>query len=246
MPMIHAITGKAIGSGGLGLASKVMDSRLGLEMMYSFIIIACSIMIYFGTRELYELSKHKGIKYFRKSFLFFAIAYGFRSLIKYVTLNLDIPRILEVYPRAFYFGLGKFTLLVFMYFSAMAIFYLLYSVIWEKCEKQKFKTIPFHILAIIIAIITTHFANTIIYLGINLFLLMFLILTFKLSKKQHTKKKKSSLHVIYTLMFFFWTINILDILIPDFLRTFQLIMYMFSAGIFLSMLYKVLRKTGSS
>ena len=196
--------------------------------------------------ELYSLSKHKGIEYFRKSFLFFAIAYGFRSLIKYITLNLDIPRILEVYPRAFYFGLGKFTLLVFMYFSAMAVFYLLYSVIWEKCEKQRFKTTPFHVLAIIIALISTHFPNPLVYLGINLFLLLFLILTFKLSKKQHANKKKSGLHVIYTLMFFFWTTNILDILIPNFLKTFQLLMYMFSAGIFLSMLYKVLRKAGAA
>ena len=38
------------------------------EILYSFVIIFCSLMIYFGTKELYELSGHKGIKYFRYSF----------------------------------------------------------------------------------------------------------------------------------------------------------------------------------
>ena len=240
--MMH--TGRAAGLAS-GLMTKAMSPNVSLEMFFSFVIIACSLMIYFGTKELYELSRHKGIKYFRMSFLFFAIAYGIRSIIKYITLNLNIPRILDLNPRLFYFEIGEFTLFVFMYFSAMAVFYLLHSVIWERCEKKKFKTYPFHILAILIAVITTRFANSIVYLTINLILLLFLVLTFKLSKKQN-HKKNSSLHVIYTLMFFFWSINILDILIPNFLKVFQMLIYMLSSGIFLAMLYKVLKKAGAS
>ena len=46
---------------------------IGAEIIYSFVIIVCSLMIYFGTREIYNLSSYKGIKYFRQAFLLFAI-----------------------------------------------------------------------------------------------------------------------------------------------------------------------------
>ena len=55
---------------------------MGAELIYSFVIILCSLLIYFETKELYELSSHKGIKYFRRSFLFFGIAYFVRYFIK--------------------------------------------------------------------------------------------------------------------------------------------------------------------
>ena len=44
MPIIQVATGKAIGSSvGFGLAIKAVEPGIGLEMMYSFIIIACSL-----------------------------------------------------------------------------------------------------------------------------------------------------------------------------------------------------------
>jgi len=43
----------------------------GTELIYSFVIMLCSLMVFFGTKQIYELSSHKGIKYFRLAFLFF-------------------------------------------------------------------------------------------------------------------------------------------------------------------------------
>src|SRR3989339_748726 len=74
MPINH-ITGNAIM--GKQMISQFASCGFMLEILYSFVIIVCSLMIYFGTKELYELSSHKGIKYFRLSFLFFAIFYYF-------------------------------------------------------------------------------------------------------------------------------------------------------------------------
>ena len=68
------MTGRVIGQGfGQGLG-KLINLNIGTEIVYSFVIIVCSLMIYFGTKELYKLTSHKGIKYFRQSFLFFAFA----------------------------------------------------------------------------------------------------------------------------------------------------------------------------
>ena len=64
------------------IARNLINPSFGTEIMYSFIIIMCSLIIYFSTREMYELSSYKGLKYFRLAFLFFAVAYFFRSFIQ--------------------------------------------------------------------------------------------------------------------------------------------------------------------
>jgi len=139
------------------------------------------------------------------------------------------------------------TLIVFMYFSSMAIFYLLYSVMWKKWNGNSKKIYLFHLLAFIIALSSILFRNPFVYLGMNLLLLFFVIFTFYVSYKQSKQKRtKHNLHVIYTLLFSFWTLNVIDILIPEFFQMFQLFIYIASLIIFLIMLYKVLKKAGSN
>jgi len=214
--------------------------NLEIEIFYAFTIILCSLMIYFGTKELYSLSNHKGLKYFRLSFLFFALAYFFRSFIKLSLITLNQM------PMEFRINLEQLTFMLFIYFSSMAIFYLLYSIIHKRLSKKPKTILIFHALAILIAIITITIRSPTLHLIINIALLAFVILTFYLSKRQKTKKQKNNLHIIYTLMTIFWTINVLDILIPNFFKTIQLIIYLASLSIFLTMLYKVLKKVGPS
>ncbi|MFH1592515.1 MAG: hypothetical protein ABIB47_04070 [Candidatus Woesearchaeota archaeon] len=214
----------------------------GVELIYSFVIIVCSLMVYFGTKELYGLSSHKGIKYFRQAFLFFAIAYFFRSLIKFLLIFFNVRAIFDFSPRAF----GILTLFLFMYFSSMAVFYLLYSVMWKKWDGNSKKVYLFHLLALVIAFGSTISMNLQLRLGLNIFLFIFVAFVVYIAYKNSREKKKGyNLYVIYTLLFAFWILNILDILIPNFLQTFQLFIYLASSGIFLLILYKVLKKTGS-
>ncbi|MBT6735338.1 hypothetical protein HN706_03110 [Candidatus Woesearchaeota archaeon] len=243
---MNQFTGKMVGEGIGQSFGKFTSIGFGTEIIYSFIIISCSLMIYFGTKDLYELSEHKGIKYFRLTFLFFALAYFFRSFIKFVLIYFNSGQIRDIYSGIFYFGLGKITLFIFMYFSSMAIFYLLYSVMWKKWARNSKKIYLFHLLAFAIAISTIIFRNHSVYLCVNFLLLIFVVFTYYISRKQiNQKKRKHNLHIIYTLIFFFWIINILDILIPNFFQTFQLFIYLASSGIFLIMLYKVLKKVGT-
>ena len=244
MPINH-ITGNAIM--GKQMISQFASCGFMLEILYSFVIIVCSLMIYFGTKELYELSSHKGIKYFRLSFLFFAIAYFFRSFIKFVVIYFNIESIFNFSPKTFGILFGSATMFVFMYFSAMAIFYLLYSVMWKKLEKSPNKIYLFHFFAFIISLITIIFMNPFVYLWMNLLLLSCVIFIYYLSRKQSKiKKSKHNLHIIYTLLFSFWVLNIIDILIPTFFKTFQLFIYLASIFLFLLMLYKVIKKTGAN
>jgi hypothetical protein len=224
-----------------------IELGFGTEIIYSFVIIVCSLMIYFGTKEIYELSSYKGIKYFRQAFLFFAIAYFFRSFIKFILLYFNASQILDIRHYASGFIFSQLTVGFFMYFSAMAIFYLLYSVMYKKWNGDSKKIYFFHALAFVIALINMIFGSSLVYFGINFLLLIFVILTFFISRKQSKRKNsKHNLHVIYTLLFSFWILNIIDILIPSFFRTFQLLIYLASLGIFFVMVYKVLKRTGSS
>lgn len=214
----------------------------GVELLYSFVIIVCSFMIYFGTKELYELSSYKGIKYFRQAFLFFAIAYFFRSFIKLILEYFSIREIFEFSPRVF----GAFTLFLFIYFSSMAIFSLLYSVMWKKWNGKSKKVYLFHGIALAVALTSILSRDPFVHLGLNILLLLFVVFIVCMAyKSSKSKTKGHNLYFIYLLLFFFWILNIIDIVIPAFLQTFKLFIYLISSGIFLLILYRVLKKAGN-
>ena len=221
------ISGRVIGQSlGQGLG-RFANSGIGGEIIYSFVIIVCSLMIYFGTKELYKLSSHNGIKYFRQSFLFFALAYFFRSFIKIILLYFGKSELMNFLPI-----FGSVTLFIFMYCSSIAIFYLLYSVMWKRW-KSKSTIYLFHIIALILATTIPLFRNHTIYFLINILLFIFIASTVYLSYKQSSKKKSHNLYIIYLMLFIFWIFNIIDVLVPSFLQTFQLFIYLISLGIFL-------------
>ncbi len=222
----------------LGLA----PPGFGSEIIYSFVIIVCSLMIYHATKEMYELSSYKGINYFRKAFLFFAIAYFFRSFIKLALSYFNVREIFDFSPRIF----GFLTLLIFMYASSMAIFYLAYSVMWKKWNHSKLKIYLFNILAVIIAFIGLSMRTPAAYLFLNIILLVFVSFILSIAyKDSRNKRKGKNLFIIYMLMFIFWILNVIDILIPRFLEFYQMIIYLVSILLFMTILYKVLKKSGN-
>lgn len=227
--------------GGQGLG-KILKAGLPAEFIYSFAIIVCSLMIYFGTKEIYQLSSHKGIKYFRQAFLFFAFAYFFRSFLKIIIIYFNFHGIIQICPR---FIIGSVLLFLFLYFGSMAVFYLLYSVLWKKLSH--YTLYLFHLIAFMIAIFSVLLDNPFVYLGVNIILFVFILISvYILYKESRGKgKKKLNLCTIYFLLLFFWLLNIIDILIPAILQSFQIFIYIISLGIFLLILYKVLKKVGS-
>ena len=213
--------------------------EIGLQLIYSFVIIICSLMIYYGTREMYELSSYKGIKYFRQAFLFFAIAYFFRYFIQFILIFFDVHNAFDS-SRLIFLG----SMLIFIFFSALAIFYLLYSIMWKNSNKYKMSL--FYILAFVIALIGTIFRGILIALILNfLILIAALAVLFIAYKESKNKKKGEGLFTIYVLLSLFLVLNVIDILIPKFLQMYQLIIYCASILIFMLILYKVIKKIGN-
>lgn len=215
---------------------------IGAEIIYSFVIILCSLMIYFGTKELYDLSSYKGIKYFRQAFLFFAIAYFCRFIIQFIVMSFNIHEILEIYPLS----LGYLALFVFMYLSSISIFYLIYSMSWKKFKDKSKTPFVFHSIAILIALASIFFRNEIFYIGLNVVLLVSAVILVAIASynQKHKLKKKDNLLMTYLLLFIFFILNVFNILVPIFLESLKLVIYLVSLGIFLTILYKVLKKSG--
>lgn len=214
----------------------------GAELIYSFVIIICSLMIYFATKEMYELSSYKGIKYFRQSFLFFAIAYFFRYSIMYFMILFNLNDILDISPAY----LGMLSLYVFLYSSSMAIFYLLYSVMWKRWNHSIVKIYSFNLAAIVIALMGTIFRGFETDLIVNIILLAFILFILSVAYKDSKNKQKGkNLFIIYLLLSIFLFLNVVNVLIPRFLELYRLIIYIISILLFMIILYKVLKKTGN-
>lgn len=219
------------------IMAQLLTASIGLEIIYSFVIIVCSLMVYYGTREIYELTNHKGIKYFRLSFLFFAIAYFFRSFIKLLVYFFGVSAIREI-PQF----ISPLTLFIFIYASSMAVFYLFYSTV---CKNWENKSYLFHIFAVIISIIIL-FSNDAawLYLGVNLFLFLLLAVGIYLVHLSNKGSKKNKFFIVYILLFAFWLLNVVDILLPNLISSYQLTVYLISLGIFMLILFKVLKRAG--
>jgi hypothetical protein len=213
--------------------NEVMRAGLGMEIIYSFIIILLALMIYFGTKKIYNLSSHKGIKYFRLSFLFFAIAYFCRSFIKFIISIFNSGHIWNFAHKLF----GLISLALLIYFSTLAIFYLAYSIFWKKANKNFIYYI--HIIAAAIAILSLITMNPLFHLVIQVGLFILIAAVAYLAHK-----RKTNMYRIYILIFIFWIINVLDILIPNVFRGAQLAIYLASIAVFALVTYKVLRKVG--
>ncbi len=238
-------TGRVIFEGFAGQQLRdLFGMGIGAELFYSFIIIVCSLMIYFETKELYELSAYKGINYFRQSFLFFAIAFFFRGFIKFLVIYFNLNGIIYLSPITF--GItGLITQLFFVYFSSMAIFYILYSVMWKKWNSNFYRIYLFHGFAFLIALFSILSKNPLVYLGLNLFLLLVFLFVVYLSYQEKSQRKKGhNLYLIYILLSIFWILNIIDTLIPKFLQGFQLFIYIISTFVFLLILCRVTKNLG--
>ncbi len=219
----------------------IMDMGMLLELFYSSIIIMSSLMIYLATKEIHDLSGHRGIGYFRNAFLFFAIAFFFRFMTRYLITELNIARFLNIHPVF----LAIATSFVFLYASTMAMFYLIYSLMWERIDKDHKWVSLLHVLALLIAGISIlSIENVMILLVVQAIVFLFIAMeSYRSYAKSRRKRKIFNTYVIYYLLFVFWILNIIDILIPNFLQFTQVVVYIASAVTMLMILYKVLRKT---
>jgi hypothetical protein len=177
-------------------------TKLGAELGYTLIVVFLCFMIYFKTREIYDLSKHEGINYFRITFLFFALAYIFRFLHIFsilVNLTFDNDLLMDV------FRIFPFSLVLNGYFSTLAILSLIYSIIWKKLHIRH-TLLLFNAIAILISCIAFISRSPSILILAQAVLLIFTII---LACYFYIRSRKfSQLFILYVLFLLFWVVNL--------------------------------------
>ena len=165
------------------------------------IVVFLCFMIFFKTREIYDLTKHKGIKYFRITFLFFGLAYLFRFL---SILLILIKITFDIYSSVYIFKI--FTMVFVGYFSTMAILSLTYSTIWKKLQ-IKHTLLLFNVIAVLISCIALISRSHSLLILSQAVLLSFTII---MATRMHSKSRKvSQVFILYILFFLFWIVNLI-------------------------------------
>ncbi len=180
-------------------------TRLASELGYTLIIVFLCFMIHFKTREIYNLTKHEGIYYFRITFLFFGLAYIFRFV---ELLSMFVSPISDNNFLRDIFTIFPFPLVFEGYLSTLAILSLTYSVIWKKLSLQH-TLVLFNAIAILISGIAFISRSAFLLLLVQALLLIFTII---MACYFYMRSGKfSQLFVLYALFLLFWIVNLLTL-----------------------------------
>ncbi len=177
--------------------------EFSIDVAFTLIAVIFCFLIYFKTRESYELTKYEGIKYFRGAFFFFGLSYLLRFFLSLVILSkiafdFILPR--EMFAPFFILFLG--------YFSTIGIFYLIFSSIWDKFQKKQL-LLWGHVIAIILSVISFLTRSHFILLALQfVFLIAAMIFSFVIEKE---RKKITKIRVLYFLVCILWLLNLLTI-----------------------------------
>lgn len=199
------------------------------EVISILVLIAVSFYIYIKTKELYELSGHKGIDYFRKAFFFFGIS-GILQLIQICIRHLVELGIIDFYFKHFF--------MINMVFSLIAIVYLVFSIFSNYLKREYL----IYLIAPIMIIIPILFREreAIFVIHTILFLTILIGTYIGYTKKKH-KKFISKIYIIYLLIFTFWMLNMLRFQIEFMFKYSQEIISIINSIIF-AYIYFVFRK----
>ncbi|MBU1704385.1 MAG: hypothetical protein KJ922_03395, partial [Nanoarchaeota archaeon] len=151
---------------------------MSIELFYTVLAVFFFFMIYFKTKEMYKLSKHKGIHCFRMAFLFFGLSYLARFLMLLFAMT---TRFLfdDYLPRIIMFSI---TIVLLGYLSTMALFYLIYSQLWKKISHKQFLWFA-NIIAVTVSIVAFLSRSNGLVTLIQLFMLVFTIILISRQKK---------------------------------------------------------------
>lgn len=163
------------------------------EFVYSSLIVFLCLFVFFKTKEIYALSKHKGIKYFRLTFLFFALAYLTRFILNLFQLSLVTVQV--HFPFKI---LHPFVFSFVGFFSTLALCYLAYSSFWKKNSYKLFTSIAL-LLSLIVAIVAFITSSPFVIALVQIPLILLLIISTVRSKN----------FILYVLISLFWLLNIL-------------------------------------
>jgi len=201
------------------------------ELVFTTLAVVFCFLIFFRTKESYELTKYTGIKYFRDAFLFFGLSYVVRFLLALIMLSkfafdIFIPR--ELFMPLFILPVG--------YFSTMGIFYLIFSSVW-KGFNNKYLLVFGHMVAILLSVISFVTHSHIILLLLQCILLVIAVIARFVIHSE--KKGISQIKILYLLVAGLWLINLLVLDRKRPMHGFEFVFQILSLIVFVVIYHKV-------
>lgn len=203
-----------------------------IEVVYFIVVFALCWLIYAKTREIYVLSKHEGIFYFRSVFLYFGLGYLFRwihlmSIISNEVFNIALPK--EV---------GFISLFLVTYFSTMAVLSLALTFLGKYAANHRAMMVALHSIALVSSVVVfltrSHPVLMAIQAGV---LLAAILLSFAQAKRLWSYNR-----VTYILLAVFWIASVLAFT-PRLVRPeFKIPLYLLSACMFAYIYWRVVKR----
>jgi len=213
-----------------------------IELAYFFAVAAICTFIYLRTREIYQLSQHRGVFYFENIFLFFALSYLFRLASVTILISEEtFSTMLPMFVRAF-------ALFLVGYSSTMAILSLAMAALVKDVKISENKKAPFVLngIAIVLALFAAVPRSDFILIVLQTVLLAAaLFAVFFLPSKEKHKKLLSQNKVTYILLAVFWIINLPLSSVPFGPFYFKIPLYALSIIVFLSIFLRVKKRLPS-
>lgn len=217
-----------------------MFAHFGIEVVYSLLILILCLVIFYKTKDLYDLTEHKGIKYFRLAFLFFGVSYLLRIALSLVIVYTDL-----VTGFGFQRQMNElYVLIPFAYFSFLAILSLTYSLVWNKIKLGKInEVLAINLLSLVLLFSILFGPLTFFTTQLIIVIFCFVLIIILSEKKQKKKHHFSTLKISYILLLVFWLFNIWIFSLEIFIYA-KLPLYIISLLLFIYLTIHIIIKTG--
>ena len=199
-----------------------------LEIFFISISAICTFLIYFKTKEIYELTESVGIKYFREGFLFLGIA-NIILILNHLFMTWLIANEIRGIRVPFEF---------FALFNLIGLGYLFASLFSRKIKE-------YYIFILTLSIFLLGFlfrTKGLIFIYLAILIISLGIISFIKLKTKKKEKHFSQIYLIYILIFFSWVLMIFGRVFNDIYLKGRLYHEIITAFIFMYILYLVIQK----
>jgi hypothetical protein len=221
-----------------------MKNILIIETIYLLLITIPSFIIFLKTRNLYEFSKYKGLRYYSNAFFFLAIGF----LTRYIVMILKVLQGNFLTIQTF-----DILTLIMELFLILPGFFLFYSLFWQRFEKKHYSKRTFlncnifsftiYLIAIILALADMMIRSfTFMYYSqIIIFSIASIIALRKyLSKKNNYRQ----LYLIGLVLFLIvWIINLVAQNLIDTIPSMRFYAYLFTISAVMILFYVNMKLT---
>ena len=210
---------------------------MAVEFAYLVIMVTLCLIIYFRTKDFYELAGSKSIYFFRRTFLYFALAYVFRIIPSFeILFRTDIDAYL---PMWFH----PFGLLMTAFFSTMAILSLAATVFSRqiKIRNELFSSMLMVLSFILSILVFAENSAHMLFAFQGAVFLVTLAGAVLIAARHHKKLTFNTIN--YLLLLLAWVLNIIGFSrIVRISYASRIVLYLLSIAIFVLIFIRVIKR----